>query len=318
VLRLITGALAAAVSLRSAPPADSTRRVETHAPARHRHTQHALPQQDSVWAARWALPAPAPLPGAILPKARIVAFYGNPLSKRMGVLGQYPVDTMLARLDREVSAWQAADSATPVIPALHLIAVVAQGAPGTDGKYRARMPASLIEQVYGWSVSHHALLFLDIQPGKSTVADELPRLEPFLRRPNVHLALDPEFAMHKDDVPGRKIGSLDADDVNTAIAFLAKIAATDSIPPKVLIVHRFTRPMLTRFDHIVLDPHVQVVVDMDGFGPPSLKRDSYHDYVFSAPVQYTGWKTFFRQDSPRMPIADILKLTPAPLYIQYQ
>lgn len=35
---------------------------------------------------KWPAP-PAPLPWSVLPGHRIVAFYGNPLSKRMGVLG---------------------------------------------------------------------------------------------------------------------------------------------------------------------------------------------------------------------------------------
>src|SRR4051812_27614342 len=34
-------------------------------------------------APKWPVDSPAPLPGAILPAKRIVAFYGNPLSKRM-------------------------------------------------------------------------------------------------------------------------------------------------------------------------------------------------------------------------------------------
>ena len=33
---------------------------------------------------------PEALPGAILPKQRIVAYYGNPHSRKMGVLGEYP------------------------------------------------------------------------------------------------------------------------------------------------------------------------------------------------------------------------------------
>ena len=37
---------------------------------------------------------------------------------------------MLAKLDKEVAAWNKADPSTPVLPALHLIVVVAQGAPG--------------------------------------------------------------------------------------------------------------------------------------------------------------------------------------------
>src|SRR5689334_18368419 len=69
---------------------------------------------------------PAALPGSVLPGRRIVAFYGNPLSKRMGVLGEYPVDTMLAKLDEVVRQWEQADPTTPVQPALQLIAVTAQ------------------------------------------------------------------------------------------------------------------------------------------------------------------------------------------------
>jgi hypothetical protein len=236
----------------------------------------------------------------------------------MGVLGAYPVDTMLAHLDEKVAEWQSADSATPVIPALHLIAVVAQGGPGADGKYRARMPDTLVERVYSWAARRNALVFLDIQPGKSTVEAELPRLAPFLSRPNVHLAIDPEFAMaSKGGLPGKRIGTIDAADVNYAIKFLSGLVG-DTLPPKILIVHRFRRPMLTHPDRIVLDPKVQVVIDMDGFGTPSIKFGSYHNYVFSSPVQFTGWKQFLRQDVPHTAIADILKLTPVPVYIQYQ
>src|ERR1051325_9298656 len=93
----------------------------------------------------------APLDGSILPAKRIVAFYGNPLSKRMGILGELPPEQMLAKLDREVAKWTDADSTTPVQPALHLIAVVAQGSPGRDGKYRARVDSAVIEKVYGWA-----------------------------------------------------------------------------------------------------------------------------------------------------------------------
>ena len=64
----------------------------------------------------WPVAAPDPLPGSILPAKRIVAFYGNPLVKRMGILGQLPPDEMLAKLDSEVAKWNAADSTTPVQP----------------------------------------------------------------------------------------------------------------------------------------------------------------------------------------------------------
>jgi hypothetical protein len=272
---------------------------------------------------KWPVDAPDPLPGSLLPEKRIVAFYGNPLSKRMGILGELPPDQMLAKLDREVAAWSAADPDTPVQPALHLIAVVAQGSPGTAGKYRARMDSALIEKVYGWARSRNAILFLDVQVGQGTLQEELPRLAPFLQRPDVHLAIDPEFSMKHGHVPGTRIGTFDAEDVNYASSFLQDLVTHGNLPPKILVVHRFTRDMLTGYKRIKLDPRVQIVVDMDGWGPPHLKRESYRAYVYSYPVEYTGFKLFYRNDTKQkgshlMTPAEVLSLNPKPLYIQYQ
>lgn len=272
---------------------------------------------------KWPVDAPDPLPGSLLPEKRIVAFYGNPLSKRMGILGELPPEQMLAKLDREVAAWNAADPDTPVQPALHLIAVVAQGSAGTAGKYRARMDSSLIEKVYGWAKSRNAILFLDVQVGQGTLQEELPRLTPFLQRPDVHLAIDPEFSMKHGHVPGTRIGTFDAADVNYASSFLQDLVTREHLPPKILVVHRFTRDMLTGYKRIKLDPRVQIVVDMDGWGPPHLKRESYRAYVYSYPVEYTGFKLFYRNDTKNkgsrlMTPAEVLSLNPKPLYIQYQ
>jgi hypothetical protein len=270
----------------------------------------------------WPVKGPQPLPGSILPANRILAYYGNPLSKRMGILGELPPDEMLARLDREAARWQAADSATPVRRALHLIVVVAQADPGRDGTYRRRMSDSLIERVYGWAQRKNALLFLDLQVAKSTLQAELPRLAPFLQRPDVHLGLDPEFSMKNGRPPGTTIGTMDAADVNYASDFLAELVTAHKLPPKVLVVHRFTRPMLTRASRIELDPRVQIVINMDGWGGPHLKRASYRSYVYAYPVQYTGFKLFYHNDTKKgdalMSPNDVLKLTPKPVYIQYQ
>ena len=87
-----------------------------------------------------------PLAGALLPFNRIVAYYGNFYSTGMGVLGQYPPAVMLAMLASTTALWQAADPSTPVIPAIDYIAVTAQGSAGADGKYRARMPDSQMDE----------------------------------------------------------------------------------------------------------------------------------------------------------------------------
>ena len=270
----------------------------------------------------WPVRADAPRPGSILPDKRIVAYYGNPLSKRMGILGELPPDEMLKKLEREVRAWEKADSTTPVVPALHLIAVVAQGSPGRDGMYRARMADTLVERVYGWAQRHKAIMFLDIQVARSTLQQELPRLAPFLSRPDVHLGLDPEFSMKRGGAPGKRIGTYDAADINYAIDMLADLVDKHNLPPKVLVIHRFTRPMLTNASKIKLDPRVQVVIHMDGWGPPWMKKDSYQAYVYAEPVQYTGFKLFYKNDTkkghPLMKPSDVLALFPKPVYIQYQ
>ena len=282
--------------------------------------QIALTKRDSVLDLLWPVKSPEPLPGAILPEKRIIAYYGNPLSKRMGVLGEYPVDSMLAMLDAEVKAWQEADPATPVQPALHLIAVVAQGAPGRDGKYRLRMADTLVERVASWAARRDALVFLDVQTGHSTLQEELPRLAKFLARPNFHLGIDPEFSMKNGGVPGERIGTFDAADINYATKFLAELTENHKIPPKILVIHRFTQRGVTNYRQIVLRPAAQIVMHMDGFGTPVLKRNSFRHFVKAEPVQFAGWKQFYkaRNDNPRTTIAEILRLNPKVLYIQYQ
>jgi hypothetical protein len=273
----------------------------------------------------WPVSGPAPADGAILPNKRVIAFYGNPLSKRMGILGEIPPDQMLAKLDGVVKEWAEADPETPVQPALHFIAVVAQGAPGKDGKYRLRMDSSLIEQVYGWAQKRDALLFLDIQAGFSTVQEELPRLMKFLERPNVHLGLDPEFYMHYDKEgvpPGKKIGTLSSADINWTIRQLSELSEKKGIPPKVLVIHRFTRPMVRGYKEIKLDPRVQIVMHMDGWGAPWLKFDSFKDYVIDEPVQFTGFKLFYKNDTKKgdklLTAGELVQLKPRLVYIQYQ
>jgi hypothetical protein len=270
----------------------------------------------------WPVAGPAALPGSILPERRIVAYYGNPLSKRMGVLGEYESEEMLRRFDRQLAEWRSADPETPVLPALHLIAVVAQGDAGPSGKYRAIMRDSLVELVYGWAKSKNAILILDIQTGHSSIRELLPRFDHFLSRPDVHVGIDPEFMMKSGHKPGAKIGTIDASDINFATAHLAALVRKHDLPPKVLVIHRFTRGMVTHAAAVELRPEVQVVMHMDGWGAPWLKRDSYKDYIVAEPVQYTGFKLFYHNDTkkgdPLMTPADLLKLRPVPLYVQYQ
>ena len=310
---------------KKAQPAKAKKTTDTPAkPARKTWTggRNGFVVDSAEAASLWPVKGPEPAPGAIVPAKRIVAYYGNPLVKKMGILGELPPDQMLAKFDGELERWRKADPSTPVQPALHLIAVVAQGSAGKDGMWRARMSDSLIERVYSWAQRKNAILFLDVQVGHSTLQQELPRLAKFLKRPDVHLGIDPEFSMKTGAKPGTKIGTFDGADVNYAASFLADLVTSEKIPPKVLVVHRFTRPMLTNTKNIRLDPRVQIVINMDGWGPQWMKLDSYHDYVYLHPVQYTGFKLFYHNDTkkggPLMTPEQLLKLIPKPVYIQYQ
>ena len=262
--------------------------------------------------------------GAILPKYRIFAYYGNPHSKKMGALGQYPKEEMLQRLDNEIKNWKKADSTnTPIQPALHLVATTAQGLPGKDGGYRLRMSDKTIKKVLKWGNEHKAIVFLDIQRGHAPLGPEMQYMEKYLKLPFVHLGIDPEFSMVTGARPGSKIGSYDAADINQAVQFLSRVVRENKLPPKVLVVHRFTQGMVKNYKNIKLDPNVQIVMDMDGWGPPVLKKDSYHDYIQKEPVQYTGFKLFYDNDlrkpgSRIMTPKEVLSLTPVPMYIQYQ
>ena len=268
---------------------------------------------------------PTSAAGAILPGKRIVAYYGNPHSKKMGVIGEYPEQQMLSMLDKEVAKWNAADPSTPVIPAIHLVTVVAQGAPGPDGMWRRRETDKMIQQAYNWAKSKKGLFFIDIQAGHSTLQQELPLLLKWLENPDVHLGVDPEFYMHykREGLrPSAKVGQMMASDINYAIQTLDKLVAEKNLPPKVLVVHRFRRDMVPDPQNIKPTSRVQVVMHMDGWGPPWLKFDSYRDYVVNHPVQFTGFKIFYHNDTKKgdavLTPAELVQLRPRLSYIQYQ
>jgi len=271
----------------------------------------------------WPVKAPYPLPGAILPFKRVVSYYGNLYSKQMGILGELPPAQMLAKLKEEVKRWEAADSTTPVQPALHYIAVTAQGSAGRDGKYRLRMPFHQIDSVRNMAKRIDAITFVDVQVALSTLQQEIPQLEKYLMEPDVHLGIDPEFSMKKGERPGTVIGTFTAEDINYVINYLSDLVKKYNLPPKILIVHRFTQGMVTNYKQIKPRPEVQVVMDMDGWGMQARKINTYRTFIHKEPVQFTGFKLFYKNDfrekgSRIMTPEEVLKLKPQPIYIQYQ
>ena len=269
---------------------------------------------------KWPVKVHLPMEGALFPYHRIVAFYGNLYSKKMGILGEIPKDEMLKKLQFEANEWQKADTSLKVIPALHYIAVTAQA--GGDKK-RMRMPFHQIDTILNWAKEINALTFLDIQVGWSTLEEEVPQLEKYLMQPNIHLGIDPEFSMKFGDLPGKRIGTFDAKDINYAINYLASLVKKYNLPPKVLVVHRFTQGMVTNYQNIKIVPEVQVVMDMDGWGNKTLKRSTWLRYIYKEPIEFTGFKIFYKNDLKKdsqglYTPEELLKFVPQPVYIQYQ
>ena len=169
----------------------------------------------------------------------------------------------------------------------------------------------------------HGIVILDIQVGLSNAQTEVPLLAQYLKLPNVELALDPEFAMHNGEKPGSVIGTMDATDINWTANYLAKIVQDNNLPPKILVVHRFTEDMVTRYQDITPLPDVEIVMDMDGWGSQAKKLNTYQQVIYDEPVQFAGFKLFYKNDlkapsTGMLTPAQVLKLTPQPLFIQYQ
>jgi len=297
----------------------ATARVDTTA---YRKKLIALANGDTtgLWPVKSRL---YPLKGAILPFKRIVAYYGNLYSKRMGILGEYPPKELWKKLNAEVNKWKKTDPSTPVQPAIHYIAAVAQGIPMKDGKYCKRMPEIQIDSALAIAKMGNAIVFLDVQVAKSNLRHEVPLLEKYLKMPQVHLAIDPEFSMKDGSIPGRKIGTMDASDINYCSEYLTNLVKKNNLSPKILIVHRFTQGMVRNYKDIKLHPEVQIVMNMDGWGEPVLKYSTYYRYIYKEPVQFTGFKLFYKNDLKKPPHRmltppELIKLKPQPIYIQYQ
>jgi hypothetical protein len=261
---------------------------------------------------------PAELPGGgrqIFPTHRVVAYYGAPGDPRLGVLGAGPPDAIARRLKRQAAAYRSPGA--PVLPALELITTVATGSPGADGTYSARQPAQVVWRYLRAARRAGALLILDLQPGRGDFLTQARSYAPFLREPDVSLALDPEWQLAPDQVPDQQIGSTDAAAINQVSAYLAGIVAAERLPQKLLIVHQFTNDMIRQRDQILRRAGLAITINVDGFGDRPNKLAKYHALAAS-PAFYHGLKLFYQQDVGLMSPREVTKLAPPPNLVVYQ
>jgi hypothetical protein len=252
----------------------------------------------------------------IFPDQRVVAFYGAPQSARLGTLGIGTPTQATSRL-RHV-ARRYAKKTRPVLPALELIATIAAAHPGDDGMYRIHQPDEVIARYLRAARRAKALLVLDIQPGRGDFLSEAQRLDRWLHEPDVGIALDPEWHVGPDDVPGQTIGSVTADDVNAVATYVSGIVRGDDLPEKLFVVHQFTRGMIVDKERVLRPPGLAVTMNVDGFGDRANKISKYDEFTSEVARFNDGFKLFYEEDTNLMGPREVLALGPPPDLVVYE
>jgi len=280
----------------------------------------ALPVGERGQGARAQAPPPSPPPPElprggrrVLPHFRIVAFYGAPQDVELGALGIGTPAQAARRLER-VARWYRR-LGRPVLPAMELLAVVADADAGSDGLYSTRQTTTVVRRYLKAARRAKALLILDIQPGHRDFWREAHALRRWLREPDVSLALDPEWHT-PGAVPGRVIGSVDAREVNAISFWLDALVRRRNLPQKLLLVHRFTEGMIR--GRLKARDHVAVTVNVDGFGHRAIKRAKYEHFAHARGGLYDGFKLFFKEDTDIFKPHDVARLHPRPDVVVYE
>ena len=252
----------------------------------------------------------------ILPRFRVVAYYGAPQDAQLGILGIGSPSTAAHKLVTQAQRYRVLGK--PVLPAMELLADVADHAPGDSGQYRTRQPDAIIARYLKAARRAHALLVLDIQPGYSDFLSETMHLRKWLAQPDVSLALDPEWHLHAPDIPGQVIGSVDAVEINAVSFWLDRLTADRHLPQKLLLIHRFTPGMIKNGFRIKHRRHLAIAINVDGFGNRVVKIAKYDEFAKLARGFYNGFKLFFHEDTNILRPRDIGKVRPLPDVIVYE
>jgi hypothetical protein len=253
----------------------------------------------------------------IFPEFRVVAFYGAPQDRQLGELGIGTPAQAARKLVRQAAPY--ARRTRPVLPAMELIASVAANAPGADGLYRTQQAPRVINRYLRAARRIKALLVLDIQPGHADFMSEAQRLAPWLGQPDVGIALDPEWHT-PGAVPGTRIGSMTAEEVNQVSDYVAGIVRARRLPEKLFVVHQFTDGMIQGKERVLPRPGLAMTFNVDGFGDRPNKLSKYA--AFTAQTRgrsfADGYKLFYHEDTNLMAPADVMRMRPRPDLVVYE
>jgi len=252
--------------------------------------------------------------GELFPASRVVCFYGAPQMGRT-VLGMNTIAGASKRLAAQAEPY-AALGTRPVVGEFDLVSVFATAGGGPDGLYRTRQSDDVIELYLAAARKAGGRLMLDIQPGRSTLGNELRALADWAAEPDVDLAIDPEWAVGRRGIPGRTPGSVTAAQVNSFSKRLAAIVRENDLPAKVLVVHQFRRGSVRGRTRIKQRRGVQVLLNFDGIGGPGPKAAGYAN--LAVPKLFDGFSVFYQRDRPLMKPPAVLGLDPEPDFLLYQ
>ncbi len=249
---------------------------------------------------------------------RLVAMYGHPSTPGLGVLGEQDAEEGVERLQTIAEGYDA-DGAV-ILPTFEIIATVASAGPGEDGDYSAETTRAEIRPWVETAAANDMYVVLDLQPGRTDYLTQAKIYEEFLRLPNVGLALDPEWRLKPNEVHLRQIGTVDAEEINQVVEWLAGIVREEALPQKLLILHQFRLQMITNRHLVETPPELAVLVHMDGQGPVRDKINTWNLLTRQpdAGQFYWGWKNFFDEDFTIATPEQVLERTPTPLFVSFQ
>jgi hypothetical protein len=252
----------------------------------------------------------------IFPDFRVVGFYGAPQDEQLGALGIGTPAAAGRRLERVARGY--ARKTRPVLPAFELIATIATAAPGDDGLHRMHQTDAVIGQYLKAARAAKALLLLDIQPGRGDFLSEVQRLERWLGEPDVGIALDPEWHVKPEEVPGKVIGSVTAEDVNAASEYVSRFVVDHNLPEKLFVVHQFTSGMIQNKERVVKQSGLAVTMNVDGFGDRPNKISKYAQFTSELARFHDGFKLFYEEDTNLMSPGAVLQMRPPPDLVVYE
>ena len=157
---------------------------------------------------------------------------------------------------------------------------------------------------------------LDLQPGRTDFVTQAERYRSLLELPHVGLALDPEWRLGPDEVHLTQVGSVDVDEVNRVVTWLADLTRENGLPQKLLVLHQFRRDMIAGRERLDTSrDELAVMVHADGQGAQGDKQATWralHDGARPRRLAW-GWKNFYDEDLPMLtPEQTVEQVSPVP------